>query len=256
MAMLLSCLVMCVQYVEHDSVRDKVRFIHHSLFQVRVCPYSQDIRHRPVNWWLIVWPWKMATSRSQRTFSEKYIHCCRWHLASNCSSALWSIVSASPGEMHQSAADRVDNDDRNVETCQCHATRLHASVHPHSERLLSICGSIKMHVSSSSSRIREIQHFLCHQPFDPIDCHYAKQFLSLRHFHSWKPAFTTKKSPQSSIDELVIYVQRFVRRNTQKNVSHESSVVSQLHEPPYMPLQCQPQCWTCSWNLIFQVLIY
>lgn len=91
MAVLLSCLVMCVQHVEHDSVRDKVRFIHHSLFRVRVCPYSRDIRHRPVNWRLTVWPWKMATSRSQRTFSEKYIHSCRCHLASNCSSALWSM---------------------------------------------------------------------------------------------------------------------------------------------------------------------
>lgn len=101
-------------------------------------------------------------------------------------------VSASPGEMHHSSADRVDNDDRNVETCQCHATRLHASVHPHSERLLSICGSIKVHLSSSSSRIRERQLFQCNQPFDPIDCHYAKQFPSLRHFFSQKPAFSTK----------------------------------------------------------------
>lgn len=41
-------------------------------------------------------------------------------------------VSASLEELHQSAADRVDNNDRNVETCQCHATRQHASVHPHS----------------------------------------------------------------------------------------------------------------------------
>lgn len=91
MAVLLSCLVMCVQHVEHDSVPDKVRFIHHSLFQVRLCPYSQDIRHRPVNRRLTVWPWKMATSRSQRTFSEKYIHSSGCHLASNCSSALWSM---------------------------------------------------------------------------------------------------------------------------------------------------------------------
>lgn len=55
-------------------------------------------------------------------------------------------VSASLEEIHQSAADRVDRNDRNIETCQCHATRLHASVHPHSERLLSICGSIKIPV--------------------------------------------------------------------------------------------------------------
>lgn len=60
------------------------------LVQSRVCPHSQNIRHQPVNP-VTVWPWKMATSRSQRTFSEKYIHSCGCWLASNCSSAIWSM---------------------------------------------------------------------------------------------------------------------------------------------------------------------
>lgn len=130
MALLLSCLEVCVCSMWSRAVFEiRPDFLHPV---PSMGPQSQNIR--PPSCLMDAHSMAMKNGHQQESWDirEKCVHSSGRLSPFKLLFCNMKHVGASVEELHQSTADRVDNNDRNVETCQCHATRQHASVHPRS----------------------------------------------------------------------------------------------------------------------------